>query len=116
MTPRPSIAGHPPGTNRAEKRKAPSVSGGALGTIYLRRLLSAHVSRQPRSLRAVVRHGEGSSHRNPRKVVHERVSTRGWASCQAETLTKCKRHLVGRRRMRHVATGRDLHDAFSRSG
>src|SRR5439155_7555493 len=42
MTPDPSIAGPRRAHNRAEKRKAPSVSGGALETFYLRRLLSAN--------------------------------------------------------------------------
>jgi hypothetical protein len=54
----------------------------------MRRLLSAHVSLQPRSLRAVVCHGAGSSHRNPRKVVHARPSTRGWALRQVRNSTK----------------------------
>src|SRR6266478_5813105 len=54
----------------------------------MRRLLSAHVSLQPRPLRAVVRHGEGSSHQNLPKVVHMWVSTRGWALRQVRNLTK----------------------------
>jgi hypothetical protein len=54
----------------------------------MRRLLSAHVSLQPRPLRAVVRHGEGSSHQNLPKMVHTWVSTRGWALRQVRNLTK----------------------------
>src|SRR6516165_317880 len=54
----------------------------------MRRLLSAHVSPQPRSLRAVVRHGEGSRRQNLPKMVHARVSTRGWAPRQVRNLTK----------------------------
>jgi hypothetical protein len=54
----------------------------------MRRLLSAHVSLDPRPLRAVVRHGEGSSHQNLPKMVHAWVSTRGWALRQVRNLTK----------------------------
>src|ERR1700724_776802 len=54
----------------------------------MRRLLSAHVSLQPRPLRAVVRHGERSSHQNLPKMVHTWVSTRDWALRQVRNLTK----------------------------
>src|SRR6516162_878535 len=54
----------------------------------MRRLLSAHVSPQPRSLRAVVRHGEGSRRQNLPKMVHARVSMCGWAPRQVRNLTK----------------------------
>jgi hypothetical protein len=54
----------------------------------MRRLLSAHVSLQPRPLRAVVRHEEGSSHQNLPKMVHKWVCTRGWALRQVRNLTK----------------------------
>ena len=64
------------------------MSGGALEFVYLRRLISAHVSPQPRLMRAVVRHGEASSRYNLRNVVHARLSTRGWALLSSEDLTK----------------------------
>ena len=63
------------------------MSGGALETVYLRRLISAHVSPQPRLMRAVVRHNDGSS-RYGRQVVHAPLSTRGWALLSSQDLTK----------------------------
>jgi hypothetical protein len=64
------------------------VSGGALETVKMRRLLRAHVPPQPRLVRAAVRHGEGSSREKLLKMVHARLSTRGWAFRQVRNLTQ----------------------------